>query len=202
MRVLIGKLHEAWELFTKRFQKNRELSHKYLPLLDPEATTALQNLKQHFGRESTLTRIRKNFAFHYADEDNLIEPSFRDLSPTEAWDFYVSNIVANTFYYASELVVTNGILALANVDSDNDDQRRHLRDQARFHRVCDLVIKVSDQLTVLFRGCIIAILQTNFSNELKRERIKLTEVPRLSTITIPFFVDECEFLKRRNPPHW
>jgi hypothetical protein len=196
MRLLMGKLHEAWELFTKRFQKDRELSRQYLRLLEPEATAALQNLKQHFGKGSTLTQVRKNFAFHYADEGDLIETSFQDLPTSDIWDFYVSNIVANTFYYASELVVTNGVLALANVDGDNDEQRRHLRDQARFHRVCDLVIKVSDQLTVLFRGCIIAILQTNFGNEIKRKSIKLTGVPRLTTVTIPFFVDEREFLKR------
>jgi hypothetical protein len=108
----------------------------------------------------------------------------------------VNSRLANTFYYASELVVTNGVLALANVDRDTDEQRLDLRDQARLNQVCSQVIKVSDHLTLLFRGCIIAILQANFDNEIERKSIKLTGVPRLTTVTIPFFVDEREFLKR------
>ena len=49
LRVLVGQLHEAWELFRTRVQRNRPLNEKYIPLLDPEGTAALNNLKRHFG---------------------------------------------------------------------------------------------------------------------------------------------------------
>jgi hypothetical protein len=41
MRVLIGKLHEAWRLFQKRFQGTRPLAEKYVPIFPPEAAAAL-----------------------------------------------------------------------------------------------------------------------------------------------------------------
>jgi len=44
-------------------------NEKYIPLLDPEGTAALNNLKRHFGG-SPLTQIRKKVAFHYSDDDN------------------------------------------------------------------------------------------------------------------------------------
>jgi len=37
MRVLIGKLHEAWLLFQRRFQADRSLAEKYETKLPPAA---------------------------------------------------------------------------------------------------------------------------------------------------------------------
>jgi hypothetical protein len=50
MRLLIGKLHEAWELFKNRVQSDRAIATTYIPRLRPEAATALQALNRHFGR--------------------------------------------------------------------------------------------------------------------------------------------------------
>jgi hypothetical protein len=41
MRLLIGKLHEAWELFKTRFQSNRRLAEKCIPQLQREGAEAL-----------------------------------------------------------------------------------------------------------------------------------------------------------------
>jgi hypothetical protein len=85
MRILIGKLHEAWDLFTAHFQKDRGIATKYRPRLEPEATAALEYLRKHFGKGSPLTRIRNKLAFHYKDEGDLIENNFNNLSATEPW---------------------------------------------------------------------------------------------------------------------
>jgi hypothetical protein len=62
MRLLIGKLHEAWDLFIERFQKDPAIANKYARRLSPDASTALNSLKRHFGRGSSLAAIRnKNF---------------------------------------------------------------------------------------------------------------------------------------------
>jgi hypothetical protein len=68
MRVLIGKLHEAWLLFNRRFQADRSLRGKYLPKLSAQAATAITELNQHFGRGSPLTAIRNAVSFHYTDD--------------------------------------------------------------------------------------------------------------------------------------
>src|SRR5215510_744038 len=64
LRVLVGQLHEAWELFRKRVQANRPLHDKYIPRLDADGVAALNNLNRHFGGGSPLTNIRSKVAFH------------------------------------------------------------------------------------------------------------------------------------------
>jgi hypothetical protein len=58
MRLLIGKLHEAWELFRTRVHSDRSIATTLIPRLRPEATAALQELNQHFGKGSPLSAIR------------------------------------------------------------------------------------------------------------------------------------------------
>src|SRR6516165_6002268 len=40
MRLLIGKLHEAWELFKNRVQSDRSIAPTYVPRLPAEASAA------------------------------------------------------------------------------------------------------------------------------------------------------------------
>jgi hypothetical protein len=101
MRLLTGKLHEAWELFRTRVQSDPAISKTYLPQLGPRANTALQALKRHFGQGSVLTAIRNKVAFHYSDKEDLREASFQALPPSEPLQFYLSKTVGNTFYHAS-----------------------------------------------------------------------------------------------------
>ena len=64
MRLLIGKLHEAWELYKNRVQSDRAIATTYIPRLGHDASAALQALNRHFGRGSALTAIRNNISFH------------------------------------------------------------------------------------------------------------------------------------------
>jgi hypothetical protein len=102
MRLLIGKLHEAWELFRARAQSNKDISDKYVKELDEEGTKALKALNDYFGKRNAVTEIRNKVAFHYKDKNNLIEENFQRLPDTEPWEFYLSKTHGNTFYYASE----------------------------------------------------------------------------------------------------
>jgi hypothetical protein len=193
MRLLIGKLHEAWELFKVRFKAERKLATKYLPLLSVEATAAIDFLDKHFGKKSSLTQIRNQLAFHYRDEGDLIEANFKNLPATEPWDFYLSDIVANSFYYASELVVTCSLTGLAKDTMSDNIQDDGLSAQARlFASICDETNTISDSLTTLFNECIAAIVDANFRGALASEKIDLS-VPRLTNVAIPFFVDDTEF---------
>jgi len=86
LRLLIGQLHEAWELFKKRVQADRLFAEKYLAQLDADGNAALNNLNNHFGK-SPLTQIRNKIAFHYKDNDNLTEQSFQLVADTEPLEF-------------------------------------------------------------------------------------------------------------------
>ncbi len=76
MRLLIGKLHEAWELFRTRVHSDRTIATTYIPRLRSEASAALTALNRHFGQGSALTAIRNKISFHYSDKENLAEANF------------------------------------------------------------------------------------------------------------------------------
>jgi hypothetical protein len=99
----------VWVHPDERMQADRNVANKVLADLSPEAQTALTKLKNHFGGGTPLADIRNKISFHYSDKDNLIEENFQRLSDTEPWDFYLTNMVFNSFYYASELVVAGSV---------------------------------------------------------------------------------------------
>ena len=103
LRILVGKVHEAWRLFGKRGQPLRS---KYVSQLSNEAKAALDALNKHFGSDGRLATIRNKLAFHYTDDDNLIEKHWQTIPEADPWDFYLSGPNFNSFYYASELVIT------------------------------------------------------------------------------------------------
>jgi hypothetical protein len=105
-RILIGKLHEAWKLFKTHLQAKEKMREDYLGGLTPSAAKALEDLNKHFGRKSLLTEIRNKLAFHYTDEDELVEANFQRLSDNDPWEFYLGVTVGNSFYFPSEMVVT------------------------------------------------------------------------------------------------
>lgn len=181
LRVLVGQLHEAWELFRKRVQTNRALHEKYVRLLDTDGATALNNLKQHFGADSPLTRIRNKVAFHYADGDNLIEQSFQAVANTEPLELYLTIEVGNSFYYASEVIVMSTALRMASSGMSNDDA-------AAFSDLCRIVIGVSRDITELF-GQLMGVILKTYMPALEPPIENHPDGPPLSTLSLPYFID-------------
>ena len=65
IRMLAGKLYEGWGM-VKRSYFNACLSKQYESGLSPEATRALDKLKQYFNKKSSVVKeLRQKFAFHY-----------------------------------------------------------------------------------------------------------------------------------------
>jgi hypothetical protein len=192
MRTLIGKLHEAWELFVKRFQSAPQISAKYRSKLNTEAITALESLKRHFGKQSPLTLIRNGFSFHYYDEKGLVEKSFQDIPSDDSWHFYLSNITGNCFYYASELVVAAAVINLANPAINNAELYLAQSERA-FRGLCELIISVSEQIMTLFGQCIAEIVSENLSDTEISDPVEIVGAPSLGSIQIPFFIDDIEF---------
>ena len=179
LRVLIGQLHEAWELFRNRVLKAGPFQDTYLPLLDSEGTAALNNLKRHFGG-STLTQIRNKVAFHYSDDDNLTEQSFLTVADTEPLELYLTTQVGNSFYYASEVIVMRTALRLAVSGTGNDD--------LAFRKICGDVIAVSRDITDLF-GQLMGVIMQKWMPNLEQYIENHPDGPKLSTLSLPYFID-------------
>lgn len=186
MRLLIGKLHEAWELFRTRVCSDRTIAAKYPPNLSAPGAPALQELNRHFGRRSTLTAIRNKISFHYSDKDNLIESNFQQLPASEPLHFYLSKTDGNSFYYAAELIVQLSAISQtkAPVPTTGDTSSN----AAQACRVlCNEIIAMSANIMELF-GQLISILAEPVISKLTKEEIP--DGPKLATICLPYFTDE------------
>ena len=185
MRLLIGKLHEAWELFKNRVQSDRAIATTYIPRLPPTAETALKALNRHFGQGSALTAIRNKISFHYSDKDNLTDANFRQLRQGESLQFYLSKTVGNCFYHAAELITQLGAIGLTTAPAAlNDNRSAELR---AFTALCDDIVAVSRDITELFSQ-LISILGEQAVSDMIEEQIP--DGPKLSSFSLPYFFDE------------
>jgi hypothetical protein len=181
MRVLIGKLHEAWELFKKRIQADAQLRAKYLDKLSPEARALLDRVNKHFGAGSPLTAIRNQLAFHYTDKDGRVEESFQHLSEAEAWEFYLSETVGNSFYWASELVITVGAIRLVTPSARGGHEP--------FAQLGDMAIAVAGDLTGLLHE-LIADMVESMGDDIEAIGVEIGDVAKMTRFHLPFFFDE------------
>ena len=193
LRILVGKLHEAWRLFTKRGQPLRA---KYLPQLSAEATAALNSLGRHFANDQRLAAIRNQQSFHYSDDHDLVEQHLPNIPETEPWNFYLSGPQYNSFYYASELVITNVTAQLA-MPSDAKFMTGHLaQEQAGVNAYFELAYTVAGQITGMF-GEFIAAIITSTMSDIEAEEIEIGPAAKFSQLELPFFWDEADFANMR-----
>lgn len=193
MRLLIAKIHEAWDLFEKRFRDDRVAS-KYLPHLGTSGTAAFGFLREHFGKGSPLTRIRNKFTFQYSDKDDLIDASFNRMPDDELMVYYLSASASNSFHGASEFVIAKGIMELAkSAPSGRNSQAGVSEEEQAFEGLYLLTLRVSDQIIMLFGQCIGAIFVESLSKEAKATPVDLGKFRKYSEVDVPFFVDESEF---------
>jgi hypothetical protein len=186
MRLLIGKLHEAWELFKNRVQGDRAITTTYIPRLRFEAATAIKELNRHFGQGSALTAIRNKISFHYSDKENLTEANFQQLAQSEPLQFYLSKTVGNSFYHVAELIAQLGAINLTKTPPA--DPKDNASTEARtFAALCNEIIDVSRYITELF-GELIAMLGENAVGEVVTEQVP--DGPKLSAFSLPYFFDE------------
>lgn len=190
MRILIGKLHEAWELFKARAQSDKDISEKYVKKLEDEPAEALKMLNGYFGKKNAVTEICNKVAFHYKDKDGLIEENFQRLPETEPWEFYLSKTHGNTFYYASEMVATGTSLSIAG-KIDETEQASLGGDIKAFSELSNDVLEVSKNITTLFSWLISDIL-TAYVPEPEVKTENFDDSPKLSEFTLPYFFDEDE----------
>ncbi len=181
MRILIGKLHEAWSLLQTRYFKST-VAKEYSALIDNEGRVALKYLKKHFAN-SPLSQLRNSVCFHYP-QSREIQRAYEAL-PNEIWRFYLAQHSANTFYLASETAV-NYLLAS---ELGGDPGRSGLK------ALFDAVITVARQLAAFF-GKLIVLICEKWLSGTEVTPVKLT-VPQLSYV--PFFIDPTSL--KRQPAH-
>lgn len=188
MSMLLGKCFEAWEMFRTRVQP---LRGKYLPKTSPAAQRALDDLGKHFA-DGCVAAIRNKVAFHYRDKDNLVETHWRNIPENDPWDFYLHNLNVNSFYYASELVITGILTQLAIPDSARGTSDHLAEEAIGFAEACMLNNEISGKILAVFGEFIAAIVFDTVPG-LRAEVEDIGEPGKLSQLSLPFFWGEADY---------
>lgn len=188
IRLLLGKAFEAWLLFAKRVRGDHAIRDKFIPSLSCEGQAAIKALDKIFGKNSSIADVRNRLAFHYADEHDLTEVYFNSLEANEPWEFYMGLSPENSFYFASELVMSAMAAHFANKSGPT------LSSEAALKQLFEVTIEVTRNITFLLNDLIAAIASTFLSTDIPSPEMtdeEIPEGPKLSEFSLPyFFADE------------
>ena len=179
LRVLFGALAEAWET-VKRPVNQKLIGSDYIKSIDPEGVAAYADLKRHFGKSNLLHKLRNGIAYHHPSGAEL-EAAFEDVPEDEDWAWYPSGTINNSFYLASDMVISASIL---RATGETDTAKA-------FGKVMDEVMNVSNIMTDFFLYLMHAIIARRIGAAILSPRrgtgTKIAHAPNLYKFAIPFF---------------
>ena len=181
IKLLGAKTFEAWEAFRRHFQEGL-LGAKYSKqLADSEYGPTWEELKRRFGAGGLIiTRLRNEHVFHFPDRE-AIERSFQSLSPDEDWSWYLSDLKANSFYAASDMIANNAIFQDINA---NEVQQATVQ-------LMDEVLELSTDVDDVIGAVALILIDAHYPNARTQEPIVQTDDLRaVDDIKLPFFCDD------------
>jgi hypothetical protein len=111
--------------------------------VNAQAQQALDERKRTFGGSGLFAALRNHHVFHFPS-DEVVEEAFQRLPDADKWEFFISHMVANSYYHLSEMIV--GLAMMRGVDQDDP--------AAGFEKIGALTIKVADKFRDFFGECI------------------------------------------------
>jgi len=110
-----------------------------------------------------------------------LEAAFEDVPEDEDWAWYPSDTINNSFYLASDLVITAGVL---RVTGETDNRKA-------FEKVMGIVVPVSNDMTDFFLYPMRAIITRHLGaaalNPVIGSGTAIKDAPNLYEVAIPFF---------------
>jgi hypothetical protein len=179
LRFLLGTLAETWEMVLRPINQ-KIIGKDYISDLGAEGVEAYAELKKHFGKSNLLHKIRNTIAYHYPQAKEL-EAAFEDVREDDDWNWYVARTINNSFYLASDLVISMGVI---RVTGEPDIMKA-------FRIVMGIVVPISNELTDFLLYLMRAIIARHLGKEVLSPRAgtgeKITDAPDLFKFAIPFF---------------
>jgi hypothetical protein len=188
MRILLGKLHEAWLMFTKRVQPLRA---RFINEIPQHTKQDLTKLYQDFD-DGRVAVIRNTLSFHYRDDEDLVEKNWRKIGDEDPLDFYLHDRNINSFYYGPALIITR-VMAELGLPSVLKAEHEGLSDEAiGFSESCKLCTEVTDRLLGVYGEVLAAIVYTAVP-EIVGEQVDVGAAAPSSQLMLPFFWDEADY---------
>jgi hypothetical protein len=178
-RVLTGKIYECWKLMQSAFFGSG-LSKKYEPQFDPEASLALKALKQYFGRENLIEKVRNGHAFHYSLDQ--IDAGYRTLVDGDPLEVYLAKANTNTVYTFADTIAGRAMLE----DIRPGDHQR------AFEMLVEETSKAVGRVNEVIGATMIICFRTYLGGDLYALGAKVIEIqgaPDSQSVSIPFFVE-------------
>ncbi|WP_440874060.1 hypothetical protein [Thalassotalea sp. PLHSN55] len=109
LKILAGKLHEAWQYLNKKYFNNREFSQNFIEFSGELGQETLKKVTTYFGQQkSAVSLIRDKLAFHYSPEDLVMHLE----NINDDLNIYISKTNdINTLYYFAEAIVNRTVLS-------------------------------------------------------------------------------------------
>ena len=182
VRILIGTLHEIYEMVRKQFLAS-PISKKIVPGLDLAGQAALENLKKHFGASNVLSKLRNEHIFHHPSIDN-VEAAFQATAADSQWDndwnWFFSLSHYNSFFFMSDIVFMHGMLHAVGENNLIAAQEKIMAE----------IKKVSDDMLHFLMALAAAFWKEYFGDEIVSDKvIKITDARNVFDVWIPFFVE-------------
>lgn len=178
-RVLTGKIYEFWKLLQSSFF-GAQLSRAYAPLMDPESSAALDELKKYFSGESVVATIRNKFAFHYAGDQ--IDAGYAALVEGDPLQIYLAKHNANTLFSFAETIAGRSMLEAIRPGDPLGAFNTLVAETSK------LVGSIGEVAAGLMAVCVRRYLGSDLY-ELGAKTISVDAVPSSLAVRIPYFVE-------------
>jgi hypothetical protein len=185
VRLTIGAMWEAWLLVERGFLSNK-IGRDYVPLLDAQASAALDRLKMFFRSSNALATIRNNYAYHHPTNEQMeaalqLAMSNKDSEEMD-WSVLFNRALLNTFFFVSDYVLVHGITDSLKESDVNVAHEKLLRSLA----------PVANDLSEFTFGFAKAIFQKYIMDrgELVMTVVaKVADAPDIDGIRFPYYVE-------------
>jgi hypothetical protein len=183
VRLMIGVLWEAWRAVETYFLKSR-LGREYRPLLDADASLALQALQKYFGKQNEIAVLRNSFAFHHP-KPHEIEAGFQNAANSgdvteDEWAIYFTQGLLNCCFFMSDMAIAHG---MAEALGENDVLQAH-------QRLLPKLRPIANQLSEFTFGFAAAVFKKYAGHQLSAVVVaKFENPPSMDDVTLPFFVE-------------
>jgi hypothetical protein len=180
IRLLAGKLFEAWLFLNKAFYAKKLGLTWDAKTIGAEAAEALAVMSKYFGRANCpVFIIRNEFAFHYDKGQIAASPDL--VGDDEAWEIILADATGNSLYYVSDLIANHALLKRLAIADDVT---------ASLERILDDVGNIAGAWSTFVGGCWAHAMNTYFVAKDDRDTWTGREVegaPHISEVQLDFF---------------
>lgn len=154
---------------------SKDLRQEYFDLLPGDSRDALNYLETYFSEQNILRKIRNKFAFHY---DSEVIKKELEANKDENFELILSEFAGNSLFYFANTIVGSAILSATGQGQ-----------QEAMDTIVGEILCISKKFQIFLNHALVAALE-KYKIDKNHTVFKLSDVPILNDIQVPFFVSK------------